>query len=256
VPTLPNRRRSGTLAKNNTVNDIIDYLRGDTAQGLLPQLSGEFDVKGEYVICQVKEKAGSYFNNQYKCKVLFAKKPDQRTDSLSFGWDKITYGEDPIVVHHLGTPRKLDDNFDFNNQTDVSTLMPGDIIEARQMVRPYVDEDLGYDTLWVSFTTPRRNFKVRLTGVYPGGGKYRVSIVRPPTADINTDDDLADTDLGENGVDAIGLNVREEGESTHDLSSTGYSPTVFDAELIHINADGTMVLTFDAYQHQNCVTPP
>jgi len=95
---------------------------------------------------------------------------------------------------------------------------------------------------------------VTVTGSASGGGKYTGKTLAAPAAMAAATGNLAETDLGvvADANDALVLNVREVGKSTHDLASTGFLPLVFIGKKIGVNADGKQVIVIDGLQQEDC----
>ena len=97
---------------------------------------------------------------------------------------------------------------------------------------------------------------IRPTSNHACFGTYNADIVKPPAAegDLPSGAVLLTTDLYDatDAVQCVAMNVRELGASTHDVEFAGFLPTVFLAEIVHVNADGTPVCRFDGAQHEDC----
>lgn len=154
MPTLPRRRKPGTLAKNNTVNEILDYLAGDTLPGISANET-EYVIKAEYVICQVRSRYGESDDSRYYCTPLYLVRPGQKQGLIKMKRDGSATDDKKIVVHYLGSVSKdaaIVDVSDDDTVAQQRTLTHGDIIEVRQIVRPNVDSEKGHETIWISFT--------------------------------------------------------------------------------------------------------
>jgi hypothetical protein len=96
---------------------------------------------------------------------------------------------------------------------------------------------------------------VKVTGSATGGGKYNGKLLTAPASLTTATGNLAESDLGTvpGSDDALVLNCREVGQTTHDLSSSSYLPLVFAGELLGVNSDGKYVVAIDGYQWKACV---
>lgn len=93
---------------------------------------------------------------------------------------------------------------------------------------------------------------VKITGNATGGGKYTGTIWKMGSGDVATTGNLAEGDLGTTGDSCLILNVREVGQSTHDLQSSSYLPLIVPAVLVRVNADGTKVFAINTDQWEDC----
>jgi hypothetical protein len=97
---------------------------------------------------------------------------------------------------------------------------------------------------------------VKITGSATGGGKYngRILTARGTTADVATTGDLAESEIGTPAAadDALVLNTREVGKTTHDLSSSTYLPLIFIGQVVQTNSDGKRVVAIDGMQWEDC----
>lgn len=94
--------------------------------------------------------------------------------------------------------------------------------------------------------------QVKVTGSASGGGKYTGTLWTPPTSDVASTGDLAESELGTAGASVLILNRREVGKTGHILASSGYLPLVFEAVYLRTNSDGTEVYSIDGAQHKDC----
>lgn len=97
---------------------------------------------------------------------------------------------------------------------------------------------------------------VRIVSNASGGGKYNGVIVDPyPTSDVSSSGDLSESELGTADPDfpnALVLNLREMGRSTHDIEANDYVPTFFLGVVIRTNDDGTRVVVIESDQWEDC----
>jgi len=94
------------------------------------------------------------------------------------------------------------------------------------------------------------------------GGVYKGVAVKLGVGEFDPDEGTTVEldDLGEDSQDAsvnrarvaIGVNVREIGETTHDVAFSGFLPLAFPAMLRNVNSDGKLVLLFDGHQWEDC----
>ncbi len=83
--------------------------------------------------------------------------------------------------------------------------------------------------------------RVRVTAAAAGGGKYNGYVVSMPTATISATGNIADSDLGANGVACLIVNAAEAGQSTHDLTSGTVRQKTFLAVYLGMSGDATPV---------------
>lgn len=97
---------------------------------------------------------------------------------------------------------------------------------------------------------------VKITGDASGGGKYDGKVLTRPVADVPDTGNLSEAELGAipGSNDALVLNVREVGQSTHDLDDSGFLPLIFIGVRRQVNTDGMQVIAIDGRQSDSGCT--
>ncbi len=95
--------------------------------------------------------------------------------------------------------------------------------------------------------------RVKITGSASGGGKYTGRIFTGSSSASGTGT-LAETDLGTDPAteNALILNSREVGQSTHDLASASFLPLLFLGMNIGTTTTGLTIVMIDGAQWENC----
>ena len=93
---------------------------------------------------------------------------------------------------------------------------------------------------------------IKITGSASGGGKYTGVIWNPPATAAAATGNLTEAEVGTSGEVIRVVNTREVGQTTHDLSSSGYLPLLAVGYFTGVAADGVKVYSVDVRQHEDC----
>lgn len=97
---------------------------------------------------------------------------------------------------------------------------------------------------------------VKITGNAAGGGKYTGRILRAADGDVTASTNVSEASFGNipGADDALVINSREVGKSTHDIGASGALPLIFLGLLVQTNSDGKIVVAIDGAQWKDCDT--